>query len=62
MTLKEELLDIKRQQSISWNIAKNKIKENPNLDLLAVFHDINDELNNKALSVLISFPSKITYL
>lgn len=62
MTLKEELLDIKRQQSISWNIAKNKIKENPNLDLLAVFHNSNDELNNKALSVLKSFPSRCSYL
>lgn len=62
MTLKEELLDIKRKQRIVWENTRNKVKENPNLDLLAVFHDSNDELNNKALSVLISFPSRYTYV
>ena len=59
MTLQEELLNIKRKQNISW---ENKVKENSNLDLLTVFHDSNDELNNKALSVLKSFPSRYTYV
>lgn len=62
MTLQEELLGIKSKQKIAWNIAKNKVKENPNLDLLTVFHNSNDELNNKALSVLKSFPSRCNYL
>ena len=62
MTLQEELLNIKRKQNISWNIAKDKVKENPSLDLLTVFHNSNDELNNKALSVLKSFPSRCSYL
>lgn len=58
MTLKEELLDIKRKQ----NIAKDKVKENSNLDLFVVYYGNNDELNNKVWSILKSFPSKITYL
>lgn len=62
MTLKEELLEIKRTLKVTWEDAKNKVKENPNLDLLTVFHDSNDELNNKVLSVLKSFPSRCNYL
>ncbi len=61
MTLKEELLYIKRTLKVTWEDTKNKVKENPSLNLIIVFHDNNDELNNKALSVLKSFPSRCSY-
>lgn len=69
MTLQEELLDIKRKQNISWDIAKNKVKENPSLDLFTMFYDsyqpdseLYQMLKKAKLSDLSHFPSRLSYI
>ena len=69
MTLQEELLDIKRKQNISWNFAKDKIKENPSLDLFTMFYDSNEPdselyqmLKKAKLSDLSHIPSRLSYM
>jgi hypothetical protein len=64
MTLKEELLDIKRKQNIARKDAKEKVKQNSTLDFFTVYYgdNINNELKEKAWLVLKSFPSRCTYL
>ena len=69
MNLEGDLLEIKRKQNISWNIAKIKVKENPSLDLFTMFYDCYEpdselyQMMKKAkLSDLSHFPSRCTYM
>lgn len=69
MTLQEELLEIKRKQNISWNIAKDKVKENSSLDSFIMFYDsyqpdseLYQMMKKAKLSDLSHLPSKLSYM